>query len=68
MVTTYGIEVKVDDGYDPTTGVPRSKWARVHPIGGAPYVWTTKAEASNNMRMCYPECGPETVRVCEVHP
>ena len=57
---TYSIEVyvKQPDG--------TFEWKKLRPSHGEPYVFADKAEASRNMRMCYPDSIPGAeVRIVE---
>ena len=45
---------------------PVKVWRKVHPTGGKPYVYETRAEAERMLRMCYPLLLESEARVVEV--
>lgn len=45
-------------------GTKDERWSDVHPIGGRPYEYETRAEAENMARICYGD--PTICRVVEV--
>ena len=55
----YGIEVRTYDANNRFM-----KWERMHPIGGEPYEFATKAEAERVLKLCYgSQAFKETARV-----
>jgi hypothetical protein len=55
----YRFQVRLD------VGKKTERWEDVHPVGGAPYQYATRAEAENMARICYGN-DPAIVRVREV--
>jgi hypothetical protein len=56
----YGIEIRVHDQD------ANYYWSRMHPAGGAPYVWDTREEAGQMLRMCYPQHPITDARIVEL--
>ena len=48
----YGFQVEMEEGQG---CAKRKAWKWVHPTNGAPYRYSTEAEARRNMEMCYPD-------------
>ena len=47
MTAKYRFQVCLD------AGTKDERWADVHPVGGAPYEYGTRAEAESMARLCY---------------
>lgn len=45
---------------------PLIEWRAMHPTGGPRYEYATREEASKMRGICYPDAGPDTVRIREV--
>lgn len=66
---TWIMEVRIKTArFDPATGSPIWEWHGVRPTNGSIYQYETRNEAARMLAMCYPESGPDTVRIREVTP